>query len=119
MLARSRTLLVTLAVLAASLSMSAFAEFGDANAAMHCCAKTQYACAGVGTPDDCCRKMHHRSSRATPSIVRTSPIGHDAAILAPPPVASVSVVVRDQHRAASDWNHPHDPPHLHTFSLLI
>jgi hypothetical protein len=110
---------VTLAVLAASVSTSAFAEFREANAALHCCAKTQYACAGVGTPDDCCRKMHHRSSRTTPPVVRTSTVGHDAAILAPPLAPFFAVVVRDHFRATSHSNHPHDPPHLHTFSLLI
>jgi hypothetical protein len=119
MFGRGKTLLVTLAVLAGSVSTSAFVEFGNANAAMHCCAKTQYACAGVGTPDDCCRKMHHRSSRATPSIVRQSTVGHDAAILAPPLTPFFAVVVRERFQAAFDWNHPHDPPHLHTFSLLI
>jgi hypothetical protein len=119
MFARSRAILVTLAVLAASLSASAFTEFRDANAAMRCCAKTQYACAGVGTPDDCCRKMHHTSSRVGPSIVRASLVAQDAAFVAPGLTPSFAIVARDQYRVASSAARPHDPPHLHTFSLLI
>jgi hypothetical protein len=118
MFSRSRAVLLTLAVLAASVSSSALAEFSDANATMKCCAKTQYACAGVGSPDDCCRKMHHRSSGVSPSIVRTSTVGHDAAATAPSQAPRFALVVRHQLPATSDCR-PHDPPHLHTFSLLI
>jgi hypothetical protein len=114
---RSRAFLVTLAVLFGSVSSSALAEVRDATAMMKCCAKTQYACAGIGTPDDCCRKMHHSSSRVSPSVVRTSIVRHDAATIGPS-LAPRFVVVREQLRAASE-SRPHDPPHLHTFSLLI
>jgi hypothetical protein len=119
MFARTRTLLVTFAVLAASLSASAFGEFRDANAVMKCCAKTHYACAGVGTPENCCRKMHHSSSRVSPSIIQTSSFDHALAVVPPPVSPFFSTVACDPFRPASDWSRPHDPPHLHTFSLLI
>ena len=88
--------------------------------AMACCAKTKGDCAGVKTPDDCCRGMGHVVSGPTGSTPQRqatldSPSLHallvstiiDAGVGCTPVVVSV------------DFKRPHDPPHLHTFALLI
>ena len=117
---QAKRLIVAVAVIAAGLSTSVLAELRDAIFVMECCTKAKFACARLGTPDDCCRRMHHTSAPASPSIVSQSVGVHDAAIVVPAgaPV-SRSAVAGDTPLAVSEFKRPHDPPHLHPFSLLI
>jgi hypothetical protein len=95
-------------------------DLRSTDAAMACCAKTDYQCAGVATPDDCCQRMHHAPARPAPS---TAPIARHAAegqavaclpaVYRPFPLPVTVVAI------SPDVARPHDPPHLHTFSLLI
>src|SRR5690349_3109225 len=117
---RTTRLIVTVALIMAGLSTSVLAELRDATVVMECCTKAKIECAGVGTPDDCCRRMHHTSTPASPSIVSPSVGVHDAAIV----VATVTPVswcalAGNTLPSVSEFKRPHDPPHLHPFSLLI
>jgi hypothetical protein len=116
---RAKQLIVVLTVITASLSTGVLSELREAAFVMECCAKAKYECAGVGTPDDCCRRMHHTSDASSPSIIRPSnAAAHDVAIVMPA-IEVIAVIVTDRPVSAPDFKRPHDPPHLHTFSLLI
>ena len=86
---------------------------------MDCCAKSDYECAGIQAPDDCCQNMGHAvrlGPTATPQSKMTAP----GPLLAT--VATVTVAVpRRADRASSSpaFKRPHDPPHLHPIALLI
>jgi hypothetical protein len=117
---RTRRLIVTVALIAAGLSTSVLAELRDAIFVMECCTKAKFECAGVGTPDDCCRRMHHTSAPASPSIVSPAVGVYDAAIVMPA-VQPVSwcALAGATLPSLSEFKRPHDPPHLHPFSLLV
>jgi len=87
--------------------------------AMACCAKTHNECAGVKTPDDCCRGMGHSIS-SSPS---TAPIARDGLMSLPLAVVPVVAIVATPSSTLfvtdSTFKRPHDPPHLHPISLLI
>jgi hypothetical protein len=87
---------------------------------MKCCAAMHHQC-GRGNADDCCNKMKDASPSsnvATPAIARVTVrsmflavgvLPADASAPCPTNAGSMDVtIVR-----------PHDPPHLHTFPLLI
>lgn len=96
------------------------ADLRSAAEAMDCCAKTSYECAGFRTPDDCCNQMHQGTSGTVPSTVAAAPNPLDASMTAAPDAAvSLPTRIRRVEAAALDFIRPHDPPHLHTFSLLI
>ena len=116
---RAKPLVVTLAVIVASLSTGVLAELRDAAFVMECCATARYECAGIGTPDDCCRRMHHTSGPASPSNIRSSNHAHNLPTVVPATEVVATAAVTDGPLSASDFKRPHDPPHLHTFSLLI
>ena len=93
--------------------LSAIARSADA---MACCAKAHYDCAGLQSPDDCCKTV--RSTSALPS----STVASSHPPLAPPAVAALIVVAWAPSTVAlvaDTFVRPHDPPHLHAFSLLI
>jgi hypothetical protein len=103
-----------------SLALSPLAALRDSAAAMACCAKTNYACAGLSAPDDCCQHMGHAAHGVTPGTVSTA---RDLLI---PIVAIVPSFAAETMAAASNalgnvstFTRPHDPPHLHSYSLLI
>jgi hypothetical protein len=95
------------------------AAMGASARAHACCAKTRYACAGLRSADDCCKRM----GQAVPPAPATKT---DAQAL---DADTTGIIVRVQpqfladasgHRSANDsFKRPHDPPHLHTFTLLI
>ena len=117
-----RPLLKTIAAIVALVSVSSANELADVHAgakAMSCCAKAHRSCAGLRTPDQCCKHMHPAPAHetfATAAGTRAVP----AAVMATLPSTSQrvsfqpSILVRLIHS-----KRPHDPPHLHTFSLLI
>jgi hypothetical protein len=87
-----------------------------------CCAKTNGDCAGLSTPDTCCQTHRQaagqglttiapglRSELAPPAVDPASPLA----------VAIVGVGRRIVPLGPEAFKRPHDPPHLHTFSLLI
>ncbi len=85
---------------------------------MACCAKTDYSCAGLSAPDTCCQRMQHAASHPTPSIAAGQGIDGPPAIVALPP-ALVARSTSAWELARAEFKRPHDPPHLHTYSLLI
>src|SRR3954451_7475882 len=104
-------------VVVASIVVSSFADLRAAAAAMDCCLKTNYACAGLSAPDDCCKHMGHtREATAAGTLVSVPAVGPALQSFAPEVVPDVDVSSRDG--ADGVFKRPHDPPHLHTFSLL-
>jgi hypothetical protein len=114
-----------LAIIWATLIPSAAAanEIADltaAAAAMSCCAATDYACAGPQTPDDCCQTMGHATTHSASATIAKAQLpasGVTAANLRAG-TSPVGLATR-RHVVSIDGKRPHDPPHLHTFSLLI
>jgi len=84
--------------------------------AMACCTH-RHDCGGdLRAPDTCCEHMGHAAPAKTGTTVQSG----QSAVLAPvafvvetPTVELHSLVDR------SGFTRPHDPPHLHTFALLI
>jgi hypothetical protein len=112
--------LSSLMLVVTSLAASPLAALRASAAAMACCAKTDYTCAGVSAPDDCCRQMGHTASGVTPGTLETARASSVLAIAIVPPLAArdaaSSPVVLD---SVSAFTRPHDPPYLHSYSLLI
>jgi hypothetical protein len=104
-------------LVASAVATNAFADLRASLAAMSCCAKTNYKCAGLSAPDDCCQHMGHGAQGAAAGTIS------NALLLQP----AVTVVLRPhadttstrQPLDASTFTRPHDPPHLHSYSLLI
>jgi hypothetical protein len=87
---------------------------------MACCAKKHGDCAGVKTPDDCCRSKGHVATMSAGTLPPTG-LSTDTALvleslsdptcLAPLAWTNVS--------GEPAFKRPHDPPHLHPVALLI
>ena len=102
----------------ASVAVSSFADLRAAATAMDCCLKTDYACAGLSAPDDCCKRMGHTGEASAPGTLVTAPsVGPAVQAISPEVVPGLDLSSRDPFDAV--FKRPHDPPHLHTFSLLI
>ena len=89
--------------------------------AMVCCMKTHGECAGVRGPDDCCRGMGHVSadlSKTTPPDGPTTAAPSTRAVLPQPAIVNAATGASPIVDAVA-FQRPHDPPHLHTFALLI
>jgi hypothetical protein len=109
----------TVVVLASSIAANTFADLHSSATAMACCAKTHGHCAGLNTPDNCCKRMGHIGPGVSAGTLSA----------APSPVApAVGTVTRLSANLSSAYSspssgfgfkRPHDPPHLHSFSLLI
>jgi hypothetical protein len=85
-----------------------------------CCAKTRFACAGRKSVDHCCRTMRHTAAQLAPAAmgsVDAPEVGATPAVvhIDIPALAIASFHSIDTHA----FKRPHDPPHLHTFTLLI
>jgi hypothetical protein len=108
---------VCFVMLAGAVAASGFADLRSAATTMACCAKSDYKCAGLSAPDDCCKRMGHAGA--------PSALGTIAASV--PLVAVFRTVVPDfgEIRLAPStiadgaFKRPHDPPHLHPVALLI
>jgi hypothetical protein len=116
MVARLVPSAVILAVAAAS-----FAELTSSLTAMACCAKTHNECAGLKSPDDCCKGMGHTVAASTLATVTASKANPSAKFTAiGPTLFALNPAVFSRVEAhGTDWKRPHDPPHLHPFPLLI
>jgi hypothetical protein len=89
--------------------------------AMACCAKTHGDCAGVRSPDDCCRGMGHVSAGPVSTTAPSGPTfdpPFTAAVLAPAATANFEIGSFPVFLSIA-FKRPHDPPHLHAFTLLI
>jgi hypothetical protein len=106
--------------LCAAVSVAAWADCAGTRtraSAKACCANKHH-CKGSATPDDCCRKMKDGSSPSTTAIVTSQ---------SPAAVPALVVVVQVRARrgtparslSSASFTRPHDPPHLHAFTLLI
>jgi hypothetical protein len=88
--------------------------------ALACCATTHNECAGLKTPDDCCRNMGHgvALSVSTTAGGRAHPSGlmFDAVLPAAGDPAAATCTACLPEPA---FKRPHDPPHLHPVPLLI
>lgn len=109
-------LVVLLALAAGSSDLVALRFSARARA---CCAKTHNKCAGLKTPDDCCRSMGHGfgTSVSTAPAARASDVGLTLAVLSSP--ASPAAVTSVWLLPGPTFKRPHDPPHLHPIALLI
>ena len=110
----ARVLFVTVSV-----GVMSFADLRASATAMACCAKTDYTCAGLSAPDDCCQHMGHAA--------HASPAGPPSGFRLFQPVVSIGSPILtdppsptwDSGDAVSAFKRPHDPPHLHAHCLLI
>jgi hypothetical protein len=116
---RLRTIIAFAILVAVGFDADEMSSMTSAAAAMECCAKTDYSCAGLNAPDTCCQRMHHAAAHPTPSTAAARQ-GHDGApaIVALPPVNVARSTSASELRRI-EFTRPHDPPHLHTYSLLI
>jgi hypothetical protein len=88
-------------------------------AAMACCATTDYECATVGGPDDCCQNMGHAVASAT-AAPPTSSVSLPGLMVAFISAIAVSPLERfERLQASATFKRPHDPPHLHPIPLLV
>ena len=93
----------------------------DAHARMKCCATMHHRC-GKGDADDCCNTMKDAdpsSNVATPAVanVTIAPVVLDALALLPS--TFLTSMASDAATSVEAAIRPHDPPHLHSFPLLI
>jgi hypothetical protein len=85
---------------------------------MACCAKTNYQCAGLRAPDDCCQHMGHTAIRAAAGTLTSVelPVLTAAAI---DRGYEPDLAARGAMTVGCGWKRPHDPPHLHQYNPLI
>jgi hypothetical protein len=86
---------------------------------MACCAKTDYTCARMSGPDDCCQHMGHVVPAAPAGLGATFRLAQPAVAIVAPAVIEAALSRVDSLNVVSAYKRPHDPPHLHTYSLLI
>ena len=88
--------------------------------AMSCCVKTHGDCAGVRTPDDCCRGMGHVAASPDGTTATRGP-AFDSPLVPAVLAETTSHPGFTLARVAVSiaFKRPHDPPHLHSFALLI
>ena len=109
---------VTVSILAVALGANAAAALSASARAHRCCAKTQYTCAGLKSPDDCCQGMLHATvepGSATITPLAPLPVDTQATTV----VVQFAVSGRSVANPADRFKRPHDPPHLHAFALVI
>jgi hypothetical protein len=111
--------LARLSLIVASLATGSLADLRSSTAARACCAKTHNQCAGLSTPDDCCKRMGHTTAG---SLAGTLSAAQPLVVAATGVVAwlpATLTTVQGSSNVGFAFKRPHDPPHLHSFSLLI
>ena len=114
MLVLARMLLIVTSVATGSL-----ADLRSSTTAMACCAKTHNQCAGLRAPDVCCKRMGHTTAG---SRAGTLSAAQPLVLPATGVVASLPANLTPAQGSSNidvGLKRPHDPPHLHSFSLLI
>jgi hypothetical protein len=87
---------------------------------MACCAKKRGDCAGVKTPDDCCRSKGHVATVSAGTLPPTSPSTDAPLVLDVLPAATcLAKIAWANVLVDAAFKRPHDPPHLHPVALLI
>ena len=85
-----------------------------------CCAAMRGECAGLSTPDTCCQTQQFAAS---PDLTSTTPSLAQVDLAGPVSIGNIwlpDALGSARDRSARDaFKRPHDPPHLHTFPLLI
>jgi hypothetical protein len=84
--------------------------------AMSCCTHRHDCSGNISAPDKCCEQMGHAAPAKTGTVV------HSSHVIALVPVAVTAQDPRVQQVSifhSNGWVRAHDPPHLHTFALLI
>jgi hypothetical protein len=102
-----------------SVAASAFTDVLAAATALACCQKMNYECVGVSTPDDCCQHMGHAAISSVANIVAKAQPPGLAMIAVIPALGAHTVSPPFETHTGLAFKRPHDPPHLHPFSLLI
>jgi hypothetical protein len=116
---RVKTIIVFAIFVAVGFGADEMSSMTSSATAMACCAKTDYSCAGLSAPDTCCQRMHHAAAHSTPSTAAAAQgIDGAPAIVALPPT-NVARSTSAWELLRVEFTRPHDPPHLHTYSLLI
>jgi hypothetical protein len=90
--------------------------------AHRCCASTGGECAQLSTPDDCCQTQEQAASQGYTSVApdaRRAAPDLIVAVVVPSSVTTIPGPVADDRPISGAIKRPHDPPHLHTFPLLI
>jgi hypothetical protein len=73
----------------------------------------------MSAPDDCCERMNHTPARAAAGTLSSATqLGAPAAVVVPSFVADLNPRAHVK-LLAELLPRPHDPPHLHSYSLLI
>ena len=111
--------LARLSLIVTSLATGSLADLRSSTTAMACCAKTHNTCAGLRTPDDCCKRMGHATADSLAGTLSSAqPLVVPATVVVawlPPNLTTV----QSSSNVDVAFKRPHDPPHLHPFSLLI
>ena len=116
---RTRVSFAATFLLAVVVSTTPLIDLASWAAALACCTMTDYECATVGGPDDCCQNMGHAvaSTTAAPPASSVSLPGLMAAVI--PAFAVSPLEPFERLLAAATFKRPHDPPHLHPIPLLV
>jgi hypothetical protein len=93
-------------------------EQPNAHARMKCCATAHHTC-GKGNADDCCNKMNDAGPSSAVSTSAAQPVHVPVVFAVLHSLATTYVTLRSAARVVATLIRPHDPPHLHTFPLLI
>ena len=104
---------VPLAVTAGDLAQMALSIQAQA-----CCEAMQRACAGLSSPDDCCKTPQVSQPVGTTSTVAKALITFVAPAMVPV-VFSFEPSGREHPSTASAFARAHDPPYLHPVSLRV
>jgi hypothetical protein len=103
----------------AAAAVSPLADLHASSAAMACCAQMDYSCTGMSAPDDCCQRMTHAPARAAAGTLSTAiQLVAPAGVLVPSFIADIGPRAGCCPRAEL-LPRPHEPPHLHSYVLLI
>jgi hypothetical protein len=111
--------LARILLIVTSMATGSLADLRSSTTAMACCAKTHNQCAGLSAPDDCCKRMGHATAG---SLAGTLSAAQPLVLAATGVVAWLPANLTAAHGSSNvdfGFKRPHDPPHLHSFSLLI
>jgi hypothetical protein len=103
----------------AAMATSCFADLQASATAMACCAKTDYTCARMTGPDDCCQHMGHAAPAAPAGLTDGFRLAQPAVALLSPFTIDATLSSLDSYDVVPVFKRPHDPPHLHAHILLI
>jgi hypothetical protein len=85
---------------------------------MACCKAGHGTCGQMASASDCCKSRQHTA----PTVAVAKQIDLAVAIALPASAPAMFALVTESRFSApvrGPVKRPHDPPHLHTFSLLI